>query len=152
MWEFLFASFVLSCGHATLMTVLDAIIQSLSRAGEYNRDDQVAPAMILWPDKGRQWEPLLPVLRSRLPYLLTLGPYSTNCITRPVTASAHVAKLGGLIVGGKDGLTRKSGEHKRAALSSVNRSIFRWQPVSAKRSRLTVHAITPDTMCQPNSG
>ena len=28
------------------MTVLDAIIQSLSRAGEYNRDDQVAPAVI----------------------------------------------------------------------------------------------------------
>ncbi len=38
------------------MTVLDAIIQSLSRAGEYNRDDQVAPAVILWPDKERQWE------------------------------------------------------------------------------------------------
>ena len=33
------------------MTVLDALIQSLSRAGEYNRDDQVPPAVILWPDK-----------------------------------------------------------------------------------------------------
>ena len=43
------------------MTVLDAIIQSLSRAGEYNRDDQVAPATNLWPDKERQWEPVLPV-------------------------------------------------------------------------------------------
>jgi hypothetical protein len=41
------------------MTVLDAIIQSLSRAGEYNQDDQVAPAVILWPDKERQWEPVL---------------------------------------------------------------------------------------------
>jgi hypothetical protein len=29
------------------MTVLDAILQSLSRAGEYNQDDQVAPAVIL---------------------------------------------------------------------------------------------------------
>jgi hypothetical protein len=29
------------------MTVLDALIQSLSRAGEYNRDDQVPPAVIL---------------------------------------------------------------------------------------------------------
>jgi hypothetical protein len=27
------------------MTVLDALIQSLSRAGEYNRDDQVPPAV-----------------------------------------------------------------------------------------------------------
>jgi len=50
------------CGHPSLMTVLDAIIQSLSRAGEYNRDDQVAPAVILWPDKERQWEPVRPVL------------------------------------------------------------------------------------------
>jgi len=44
------------------MTVLDAIIQLLSQAGEYNRDDQVAPAVILWPDKERQWEPVRPVL------------------------------------------------------------------------------------------
>lgn len=65
------------------MTVLDAIIQSLSRAGEYNRDDQVAPAVILWPDKERQWEPGLPVLRERLPHLLTLGPYAANCKTGP---------------------------------------------------------------------
>ncbi len=41
------------------MTVLDPIIQSLGRAGEYNREDQVAPAVILWPDKERQWEPVL---------------------------------------------------------------------------------------------
>jgi hypothetical protein len=42
------------------MTVLDAIIQSLSRAGEYNRDDQRAPALIRWPDKERPWEPPVP--------------------------------------------------------------------------------------------
>ena len=35
----------------------------------------MAPAAILWPDKERQWEPLLPELRKRLP-LLTLGPYA----------------------------------------------------------------------------
>jgi hypothetical protein len=65
------------------MTILDAIIQSLSRAGEYNKDDQVAAAVILWPDKERQWEPLLPVLRERLPHLLTLGPYAANSKTGP---------------------------------------------------------------------
>jgi len=65
------------------MTLLDSIIQSLSRAGEYNRDDQVAPAVILWPDKERQWEPLVPMLRERLPHLLTLGPYAANCKTGP---------------------------------------------------------------------
>lgn len=65
------------------MTILDAIVQSLSRAGEYNRDDQVAPAVILWPDKERQWEAVLPVLRERLLHLLTLGAYAANCKTGP---------------------------------------------------------------------
>lgn len=65
------------------MIILDAIIQSLGRAGEYNADDQVAPAVILWPDKERQWEPLLPMLRERLPHLLTLGQYAATCKTGP---------------------------------------------------------------------
>ena len=65
------------------MTVLDSIVQSLSRAGECNRDDQVEPAVILWPDKERHWEPLLPVLRERLPHLLTLGAYVAKSKTGP---------------------------------------------------------------------
>jgi hypothetical protein len=65
------------------MTVLDAIIQSLSRAGEYDRDERVAPAGVLWPDKDRRWEPLLPMVRERLPRLPTLGRYAANCKTGP---------------------------------------------------------------------
>jgi len=65
------------------MTVLDAIIQSLSRSAKYNRDDQGAPAVIFWPDKEPQWEPLLPMLRERLPHLLTLGLYDANWKTGP---------------------------------------------------------------------
>jgi hypothetical protein len=65
------------------MVILDAIVQSIARAGEYNRDDQVAPAVILWPDKEHQWEPLLPVLRERLPHLLTLGTYNVGTSTGP---------------------------------------------------------------------
>ncbi|MFZ1596661.1 MAG: hypothetical protein WAW26_12460, partial [Anaerolineae bacterium] len=56
-------------------TLLDALTAALARAGQYNKNDQCPPAAILWPDKERQWEPLLPVLRSRLP-LLTLGDYA----------------------------------------------------------------------------
>jgi hypothetical protein len=65
------------------VTLLDAIIQSLGRAGEFNRDDQVAPAVVLWPDKERLWEPLLPLLRERLPQFLTLGAYSSKSKTGP---------------------------------------------------------------------
>ena len=31
-------------------TVLDTVIESLNKAALYNRDVQVAPAAILWPD------------------------------------------------------------------------------------------------------
>jgi hypothetical protein len=65
------------------MTVLDALLLSLSRAGEYNRDDQVAPAVVLWPDKERQWEPVVPLLRDQLPHLFTLGPYAPQSKTGP---------------------------------------------------------------------
>lgn len=55
-------------------TLLDAIVAALERAGSYNKNDQAAPAAVLWTDKERQWEPLLPLLRARLP-VLTLGDY-----------------------------------------------------------------------------
>jgi len=67
------------------MTFLEAIIQSLSRAGEYNRDDHVAPAAILRPDKEGQWEP---GLRERLPHLLFQVAYAPDCKTGLTNAGA----------------------------------------------------------------
>lgn len=55
-------------------TLLDAVAVALATAGLYNSNDQVAPSAVLWPDKERQWSPLLPALRARLP-LLTLGEH-----------------------------------------------------------------------------
>jgi len=46
-------------------TLLDTLARSLLHAGQYNKNDQCPPAAILWPDKERQWEPLLPALRTR---------------------------------------------------------------------------------------
>ena len=56
---------------------LDALVAALERAGAYNKNDQAPPDVVLWPDKERQWEPLLPRLRTRLP-ILTLGPYAAQ--------------------------------------------------------------------------
>jgi len=64
-------------------TVLEALIAALERAAAYNANDQVAPAVVLWPDKGRQWEPLAPRLREALPQFLTLGPYNPGEKTGP---------------------------------------------------------------------
>lgn len=38
--------------------VLDALLAALVRAAAYNRDAQVAPAAVLWPDPAEQWRPL----------------------------------------------------------------------------------------------
>jgi hypothetical protein len=64
------------------ITVLDALVEALRAAGRYDRNDQVAPAAVLWPDRERQWESLLPRLRARLP-ILTLGPYDPATWTGP---------------------------------------------------------------------
>lgn len=50
-------------------SLLDALSAAVSGAGVYNKNDQAAPAVVLWPDKERQWEALLPQLRTRLPLL-----------------------------------------------------------------------------------
>ncbi|MBC8254670.1 MAG: BREX-1 system phosphatase PglZ type B [Ardenticatenia bacterium] len=63
-------------------TFLDALATALATAGHYNRNDQVGPAAALWPDEQRQWEPLLPLLRARLP-VLTLGEYDPAQRTGP---------------------------------------------------------------------
>ena len=44
------------------LTLFNALIATPERAGQYNKNDQCPPAAILWPDKERQWEPLLPVV------------------------------------------------------------------------------------------
>lgn len=61
-----------SGGHET---VLDALLQSLDAASVYNANVQVGPAVILWPDQGRQWLPLVSTLRRVLPQFLTLGEF-----------------------------------------------------------------------------
>ena len=63
--------------------MLDAVLASLREASRYNRSDQVAPAVVLWTDKERQWEPLLPRLRSSIPQLLTLGAYDPSISAGP---------------------------------------------------------------------
>ena len=78
-------------GHAgraqpsTAQTILDALLASLGEAAAYNRSTQVAPAVVLWPDHGKQWAPLVPALRAMLPQLLTLGGYDPAARTGPAT-------------------------------------------------------------------
>ncbi len=59
-------------------TFLDAAVEALKRAAAHNKNDQVAPAAVLWTDKERQWEPLVSILRAHNVPVLTLGLFSPD--------------------------------------------------------------------------
>ena len=47
-------------------------------AAVFNQEVQVAPACILWPDRDRQWEAVVPLLQVEMPELLVLGNYAAE--------------------------------------------------------------------------
>ena len=57
------------------VTVFDSLLGALQKAADYNRDDTVPPAAVLWPDEKREWTQLVPRLRAVLPQFLIFGPY-----------------------------------------------------------------------------
>src|ERR1700722_17798328 len=65
-------------------TLLDALIASFEAALR-SPEGVTAPAALLWTDADGQWRPLIPALRSALPQLYTLGPYTLAARTGPVT-------------------------------------------------------------------
>ena len=58
------------------MIVIEALIKSLRAAFVHNPDVQAAPACIMWPDRDRQWEAIIPRLQNKMPELFVLGEYS----------------------------------------------------------------------------
>jgi len=64
-------------------TVFASLLASLRSAARYDRNDQAAPAVVLWTDRDGQWRPLLPRLRLALPQILTLGAYDPATKTGP---------------------------------------------------------------------
>lgn len=63
-------------------TFYETLVKALETAGEYNAADQVAPVAILWTDKDRQWEKLIPLLAERLP-IFSLGVYNLEFRSGP---------------------------------------------------------------------
>ncbi len=86
-------------------TVIEALAAALLRAGAYNKDDQARPAAVLWPDRERQWEPLLPQLRTRLP-ILTLGAFDPDAKRGPAYWLRYALANGTREIAGNDGSER----------------------------------------------
>lgn len=64
-------------------TVCDALLASIQKAADYNRDDTVPPAAILWTDEKQEWERLVPRLRVTLRHFLVFGSYDQADRTGP---------------------------------------------------------------------
>jgi len=65
------------------MKVINALSGSIRRSKVHYNEVQAAPACILWPDRDRQWEAVIPLLQSELPELLILGEYHPEKRTGP---------------------------------------------------------------------
>ena len=66
-----------------MLTMLDRLLVSIQKAADYNRDEAVPPAAVLWTDEKREWELLVPRLRMALPQFLVLGSYDAVNRTGP---------------------------------------------------------------------
>ena len=56
-------------------TMLGALIGAIRSAAAFDKNDQVPPVAILWPDVEKAWIDLLPKLREAMPELMVLGEY-----------------------------------------------------------------------------
>lgn len=57
------------------MKLIDLLAAEVRASATYNSNVQVAPSVILWTDKLRQWELALPLLQAAMPELIVLGDY-----------------------------------------------------------------------------
>jgi hypothetical protein len=60
------------------MKIVDCLLRSVRDAAVFNPEVQIAPVCVLWPDRDRQWEAVIPVLQAELPELLILGDYAPD--------------------------------------------------------------------------
>lgn len=65
------------------MKLIDLLAQEVRASAAYNSNVQVAPKVILWTDKLRQWESALPLLQAAMPELIVLGDYAPERNTGP---------------------------------------------------------------------
>jgi hypothetical protein len=65
------------------MKLIDLLATEIRASAAYNSNVQVAPRVILWTDKLRQWEAALPLLQAAMPELVVLGDYAPEKKTGP---------------------------------------------------------------------
>jgi hypothetical protein len=61
-----------------MTTLLEKLAEGLRKASHFNRGTQAAPAVVLWTDADRQWEPIVPLLRSEKLRIYSFGSYAPD--------------------------------------------------------------------------
>lgn len=102
-----------------MSTFLDSLLGAPQRSADYNRDDIVPPAAVLWPDEKREWEKLTPRLRALLPHFLTLGAYD------PAQRTGPAIWLRCVPAGKIEAISRPAGTVSIICLPGVSRAILR---------------------------
>ena len=65
------------------MRVIEYLLKTIRNAAVFNPEIQVPPACVLWPDRDRQWESIIPRIQLELPELFVLGNYEVENRTGP---------------------------------------------------------------------
>ncbi|MDP2647471.1 MAG: BREX-1 system phosphatase PglZ type B [Desulfobacterales bacterium] len=65
------------------MRVIEHLLKAIRGAAIFYPEVQVAPACVLWPDRDRQWEAIIPRVQVELPELYVLGDYDIAKRTGP---------------------------------------------------------------------
>lgn len=65
------------------MKLIELLASEVRASAAYNSNIEVAPSVILWTDKARQWESALPLLQATMPELVVLGEYAPEKRTGP---------------------------------------------------------------------
>lgn len=65
------------------MRVIEHLLKTIRGAAIFNPEVQVPPSCVLWPDRDRQWESIIPRIQIELPELFVLGNYEVEKRTGP---------------------------------------------------------------------
>lgn len=82
-----------------MATVINQWVQAVRQSSVFNPNTQVEPAVVLWTDKERQWQPVLNQLREVLPELLVFGELNAEERTGPaIWLKCVIAKTLDLVI------------------------------------------------------